>query len=657
VTGATADLIVNSPGTTAFGGAVSLQSLATNAGGTTAINGASVATTGNQSYGDAVTLGAGVKTLSGANVSLASTVTGATADLTASSPGTTTFGGAVSTQSLTTDAGGTTAINAGSVATSGNQVYADPVSLGSGTQALSGANVRFASTVDGPGALSVASSGSTRFEGVVGGAARLASLTTDAPGTTVLAVAAAGDDVRTTGAQTYDDAVLLEQDTTLDAGPNSVITLGANVGSSIGTRDLTVRAEQIRIGGNLGGANPLGDITLDVVDTASSTSDYIEFVGAGNQTVTATGALAVNSDGRAAPGPVAATVFKRSGNLTLSGDSVAFGRRDKVTVIGDLAITATGAATQLRVPDLTALNISLTAPSLVLLGREPGLTSVGVVTDHGMDLVANSVTINVGVVGGQPDITVDPALPQSPVKVGTLNASGATVNGNGPTSPLAPVAIFSNSNQALSATDLTDPATSTVLDLEAAGPARGSERPPASPVFMLIAKPSGGVNAAAASEKPLRSSEVTAFLRCDPEDEECAEKAVGAARARSKEANELRQSYAKLFGASAEPAGKSAAELSKAALQLAVDAYRRNTNTEPSGSAFRQFCEGSAEHAKAVDVLNELRSNLRLARAFGRSGEGLGDYKQQALGRVLPEGLSMEALEAAVEAGGVGPQK
>ncbi|MEK6243972.1 MAG: hypothetical protein AABM33_05660, partial [Pseudomonadota bacterium] len=57
VTGAQTLSIVDS-GTTTFGGAVSVASLTTDAGGTTAINGGSVTTTGAQSYGDAVTLGA-----------------------------------------------------------------------------------------------------------------------------------------------------------------------------------------------------------------------------------------------------------------------------------------------------------------------------------------------------------------------------------------------------------------------------------------------------------------------------------------------------------------------------------------------------------------------------------------------------------------------
>ena len=53
-------LTLNSTGTTTLAGAVGgttpLSSLTTNAGGTTAVNGGSVTTTGNQTYGDAVTL-------------------------------------------------------------------------------------------------------------------------------------------------------------------------------------------------------------------------------------------------------------------------------------------------------------------------------------------------------------------------------------------------------------------------------------------------------------------------------------------------------------------------------------------------------------------------------------------------------------------------
>jgi hypothetical protein len=148
-------LTVNSTGTTAFGGAVgggaALTSLTTNAGGTTAINGGSVTTTGAQSYGDNVTLGANTTLTSNSsgNISFAGTVTNAVArTLAVNTSGTTTFtgavgGGATALSSLTTDAGGTTAINGGSIATTGNQTYNDAVTTSVATTltGTSGGNI------------------------------------------------------------------------------------------------------------------------------------------------------------------------------------------------------------------------------------------------------------------------------------------------------------------------------------------------------------------------------------------------------------------------------------------------------------------------------------------------------------------------------------
>ena len=681
VNGASA-LTVTASGATTFVGSVgagtNLTSVTTNGGGSTAINGGTVLTTGTQDYQDSVTLGGPTTQITASAVDFDQTVNGASA-LTVTAAGATNFGGAVggttALTSVTANGGGNTAINGGSVITTGAHAYTDTVTLGAATtQITSGSTVSFAGTVNGASALTVTAPGATTFGAAVGGTTNLTSLATGGGGASVFNVAGstpASPTVRTTGDQTYSDMLLLQQNTVLDATTNGTITLGADVAGSGAVRDLTVGAEQIRIGGNLGvdtdlvnppAAPTLGAITLDVKDDTANHNDFIEFTGAGAQSVSGTGAIAINADGRAATGPIQATVFKRSGDLAINGNSVAFGHRDKVTVVGNLAITG---ATTVAVPDLTALDITINAGSLDLLTRESAQTSLpgggGTRADSGMDIAANRVELNLG----STTIGLVPAPGSSvptAVKVGTVNASNADVNGAPLSNPLAAVAIFlDDSNQAITAADLIGPVggvpdPNTVLDLQAEGAGRGSTRPPPSPVFMLIAKPSGGVNAAASSEKPLRSSEVTAFLRCDPEDAECQEKAVGAARARSKEAQELRQSYAKLFGASEQPAGKSAAEVSKETLQKAVDAYRANTSAEPTGVAFRQFCESSPDHAQAAEVLNGLRNNLRLARAFGRSGEGLGDYKQQVLGSVLPNGLTLEALEAAVESSAVGPQ-
>ncbi|MBY0514053.1 MAG: hypothetical protein K2P78_09105, partial [Gemmataceae bacterium] len=153
-------LTVNTTGTTTFGGAVgalwALTSVSTDAPGTTTLNGGAVTTTGAQIYGDAVTLGAGTTLTSNAsgNVTFAAAVNGAFA-LAVNTAGTTTFGGAVggttALASLATDAGGSTAINGGSVATTGNQTYGDNVTLGAATAltATAAGTVTFGGTTTG----------------------------------------------------------------------------------------------------------------------------------------------------------------------------------------------------------------------------------------------------------------------------------------------------------------------------------------------------------------------------------------------------------------------------------------------------------------------------------------------------------------------------
>src|SRR4030095_8334137 len=112
-----------------------------------------ITTTGNQTYTDNVSLLADTTLSVGtANISFGGTLNGAFA-LAANSTGTTTFGGAVggtaALTTLTTDAGGTTAINGGSIKTTGNQTFNDAVTLGANTTLDVGtADISFASTVD-----------------------------------------------------------------------------------------------------------------------------------------------------------------------------------------------------------------------------------------------------------------------------------------------------------------------------------------------------------------------------------------------------------------------------------------------------------------------------------------------------------------------------
>src|SRR5207247_7862890 len=111
-------------------------------------NGCSVTTTGDHICIDAVTLGtATILSASAGNITFPTTVTGAF-ELTANGTGTTSFGGAVNVASLTTNAGGTTALNGGSVTTTANKTYECAVGLGVATTLSAGAGkINCASTV------------------------------------------------------------------------------------------------------------------------------------------------------------------------------------------------------------------------------------------------------------------------------------------------------------------------------------------------------------------------------------------------------------------------------------------------------------------------------------------------------------------------------
>ncbi|KOQ19793.1 hypothetical protein ABW35_25100, partial [Achromobacter xylosoxidans] len=154
-----------------------------------------VATTGAQQYNGATTLRGAYTTANGAfgvdgATTLASTVsvttgsgavafTGAVSGanaLTVTSIGTTTYGGAVDIASLNQAGSGGTAINGGSVTTSGTQTYVGHVTLGEDA-VLTGATVTLANGADGAHALEI--DGTALLTGAIGATTKLASLTLD----------------------------------------------------------------------------------------------------------------------------------------------------------------------------------------------------------------------------------------------------------------------------------------------------------------------------------------------------------------------------------------------------------------------------------------------------------------------------------------------
>jgi filamentous hemagglutinin family protein len=306
-------LAVNSgSGTTTFGAAVGgttpLASLVTGTGGTTAITGGSIHTSGAQNYDDAVTLGAAT-TLTGLNVQFAGTLDGAYA-LTVNDSGTTAFagvvGGTIPLVSITTDAPGSVDVNTTAITTTGAQTYHENMTLGANAS-LSGLGLTFGGTVDGSYGLTAnAGSGALQFVGAVGATTPLTSLA--ATGNTVAAAGAA-----TSGVQSYtgpagitlsgtfgttDSSVTVAGPATL-GGDISIQTTGGNITFSGATSTingdhnltLTAGTGNVVLGGVVGGITQLAGIT---VSGNNLTLPDISTVGDANQSYTALNNITLN---------------------------------------------------------------------------------------------------------------------------------------------------------------------------------------------------------------------------------------------------------------------------------------------------------------------------------------------------------------------------
>ncbi|MFC5525027.1 filamentous hemagglutinin N-terminal domain-containing protein, partial [Rhodanobacter ginsengisoli] len=349
-------LAVDTTGVTTFGGGVGnttpLTNLTTDAGGSTVLNG-NFTTSGAQTYNDAVTLGADstLASTGNASINLGSTVDGAHA-LAVNTTGTTTFGGAVgggaALTSLTTNAGGSTALN-GNVTTSGAQTYNDVVTLGGDiTLATTNSAVSFAGTVDNAtataraltvnagagavtltgavgssvingalGALIVNSTGQTTF----GSTVAAASMLTNAGGSTAL-----NGNVTTSGTQTYNDALTLGSNITL-ATTNSAVSFGSTVDNATATaRALTVNAGTgaVTFSGAVGSSVANGALGALIVNSSVGLTTFGSTVAAASLVTDAGGGTALY------------------GNVSTSGAQT---YNDAVTLGADATLASSGSGT------------------------------------------------------------------------------------------------------------------------------------------------------------------------------------------------------------------------------------------------------------------------------------------------------------------------
>jgi hypothetical protein len=301
-------LTVNTAGITQFNGLLGntlpLTSVTTDAAGEVDFNATlgasemSVKTNGAQTYNDDVKLLKDVILSSSnaggvGNITFGKTVNGTQA-LTVNTAGVTQFNGLVGNTlpltSVTTDTAGEVDFNATltspnvSVQTSGAQTFNDDVKLLkdvilSSSNAGGVGNITFGKTVNGAQALTVNTAGVTQFNGLVGNAAALTNLTTDAGASGSVAIR--GGSITTSGTQHYGETVMLSGATTLTAsgvtfentvsGDNSLRVVGATTlnGGSVVTNGTQTYSGAIHLGAATEFKSTMG--TLNFVSMSDQT--------------------------------------------------------------------------------------------------------------------------------------------------------------------------------------------------------------------------------------------------------------------------------------------------------------------------------------------------------------------------------------------------
>ncbi len=140
---------------------------------------------------------------------------------------------------------GTTTLNGNLTTTNSALTFNSPVTLGANSVINAGTGaVTLGNTVDGAFGLAANSTGTTIFMGAVGGITPLASLTSNPGGTTAIN----GGSVTTSGNQTYNDNVTMNQATSFTS-TGGTISLGGNATNNAAGTGITIDAPTINLTG------------------------------------------------------------------------------------------------------------------------------------------------------------------------------------------------------------------------------------------------------------------------------------------------------------------------------------------------------------------------------------------------------------------------
>lgn len=426
---------ITGSGTNSYIGAGgSLSGSIIDTGSSTTLQG-SIQTGDDQIYTGAVTL-AGATTLTSTGsgtITFAGTLdSDATPrDLTIGTYGATTFGGLVGASplnSLTINAGGSTAINGGSITTSGaaGQVYSNDVVLGADTALNSGSGViAFSGSLDGAHALTLsAGAGDISLSGATGAVTRLNGFTITSAGNVAIATVAAASLTQTAGngSTTLNGAV----DTTgVTITTNGSIT---NNGAIFTTGDgpvILTAGNYIRINNAISSSGPItlsagraitegssGSLATTALLTTRS-SDGQALDGNGSNTVATINAVNSGSGDitlTSNAAPLTITGLTQSGGNLVITNSGEITSSAPLTVTGTTTITASGQPITLtnsndftgvvtvaggatRITDVNNLSVALntTGPTVLLAGTN--MTVSGISTDTVTATAPNQVTL------------------------------------------------------------------------------------------------------------------------------------------------------------------------------------------------------------------------------------------------------------------------
>ncbi|MBL8764426.1 MAG: hypothetical protein JNM07_09175, partial [Phycisphaerae bacterium] len=465
--GGVKSLSTDASGTTVLNGAVSAESIAL--GNDATLAGGSITTTGAQTYAGKLSLAADT-TLDGASVAALKSINSATAaslrKLTIRAAGPKALSGSIGDvnplSELISTGGGTDTFTGTTINTSGPITFNDPLILTADTTINdgSGSGVFFNSTIDSldstPRALTVNSGAVTRFSGRVGATNPIASLITDAPGSTEINVSTSNPSatINATGPVVFNDPVSLggaNGETSITAGR---VTFAGRVDAASATalRALRIRTNgggSTTLGAAVGDVNPLDRLDIDA-DAGSSTtiaSNVTTYGGAafnnpvlisGNSTISARPAateIPESSRGRlffgstidAAPGAASSTLSLDSTVFGESGRPAAITFRDSIGASAPL----TGLNLRAR-SDLPPDRVASVSPVSTIAMSEGASPNGGFSTSAINPLRAYRIRTTGPVIMGQGEkilVTGDLTIDAPSVQLGDVTSLGSiTVN-------------------------------------------------------------------------------------------------------------------------------------------------------------------------------------------------------------------------------------